>query len=256
MGTEASMNFLGHDLRLTLKRQVRTICRRHGLDFQRYPDCNSTARIVALLAKRGVTLVLDVGGNTGGFARTIREAGYRGRIVSFEPLSSAFAELSNYSARDRNWDVHHVALGAHEGNVTMNVAGNSSSSSVLPMLDRHASAAPTSCYVGTETVPLNTLDNILRKIAPDQSAPIFLKIDVQGYESAVMDGAQELLHSDRLIGVQLEVSFEHLYEGAPSWRELFDRMEALSLALTSIEPMFLDPVTGQILQADAVWLKH
>jgi hypothetical protein len=110
--------------------------------------------------------------------------------------------------------------------------------------------------VGTETVPLNTLDNILRKMAPDQSAPIFLKIDVQGYESAVMDGAQELLHSDRLIGVQLEVSFEHLYEGAPSWRELFDRMEALSLALTSIEPMFLDPVTGQILQADAVWLKH
>ena len=138
----------------------------------------------------GIDLVFDVGANTGQFAREIRDSGFKGRIVSFEPLSAAHQELTVAAASDQLWAVHErCALGDQEGSVTLNIAGNSVSSSVLEMAAVHAAAAPGSAYVGQEETTLVKLDSVAHKYIGGSQRP-FLKIDTQGFEWQVLTGAR------------------------------------------------------------------
>ena len=121
-----------------LRRLIRPALRRLGYDVVRFdPRNDPTSHRAALIRERGVDLVLDVGANDGPFARQLREAGYRGRIVSFEPQAAAYAALRGAAAADPLWECRNVAVGADEGEVVLNIAANSSSSSLFEM-----SAAP------------------------------------------------------------------------------------------------------------------
>src|SRR2546423_8564507 len=68
-------------------------------------------RRLTLMKKSGIDLVIDVGANQGQFARTMRDQlSYRGRIVSFEPLTNAFAALRRAAAGDPSWICYNIAL--------------------------------------------------------------------------------------------------------------------------------------------------
>lgn len=107
--------------------------------------------------------------------------------------------------------------------------------------------------MGTETVEQNRLDELLPSLGIDPERRIYLKVDVQGYERAVLDGAAELFRSGAVVGLQLELSLVPLYEGAMTYREGLDRAEALGMTLMGLDPVFADPKSGQLLQADAVF---
>ena len=81
----------------------------------------------------------------------------------------------------------------------------------------------------------------------------FLKVDVQGYERAVLDGASQLLANSDIIGLQLELSLVPLYGGAMTYRDGLDFAESLGMTLKGLDPVFSDPKSGQLLQADAVF---
>lgn len=227
---------------------ARTVAQRFGLDVQRYP-ASDPLRPVALLL-RDYDVVLDVGANDGGYATAIRRLGYGGRIVSFEPLSQPYARLAAKAAGDPRWETRQVALGAAREQVTVNVAGNAAaSSSVLPMLDTHVRAAPTSAYVGAERVEQVTLDDVLA----ETTGRVWVKLDVQGYERCALDGARE--HLDRVSGLQMEVSFVPLYDGAWSWREALAWADGHGFSPVGVQRGFTDQATGQVLQADFVFAR-
>lgn len=211
-------------------------------------------QIVSSLRKFEIDLVLDVGANTGQFASEIRQFGYAGRIVSFEPLSQAHGELMQSSAGDPLWDAYpRCALGDHDGEVQINIAGNSQSSSILPMLESHRSAAPDSVYQGKETVPIKTLDAVAGQYLKDARAA-FLKIDTQGFEWQVLDGARDTL--PHIKGILVELSLVPLYEGQHLWREVIDRLEAAGFTLWGFKPGFTDQASGQSLQVDGVFYRN
>lgn len=243
---------------MTWKHSVRLAFQRHlGLDIVRFPGHDPLLNTVKLLKHYRVNCVVDVGANSGGFALPIREAGYQGRIVSFEPLSQPYAALLRNVARDSNWDAYQHAVGATKERVTINISGNSGlSSSVLPMLDTHTAAAPHSRYVDSETVDQDRLDALLPKLGVSSSDRIFIKIDVQGYEAAVLDGASELLASPAVVGMQLELSLTPLYEGAMTYRDGLARADALGMSLMGVSPVFTNPDSGRLLQFDAVFFKE
>lgn len=237
-----------------IERAIRRLANRIGIDIHRHRPAESAAgRLAAALASRRIDVVLDVGANTGQFGSALRGAGYRGRIVSFEPLVSARAALLATSARDDGWLVApQAAIGAYDGQIDINVAGNSVSSSVLSMLPAHSASAPQSRYVATERVALKRLDDL----APDFLRPdsvAFLKIDTQGYESHVLAGAPEVL--ERVQGVQLELSFVPLYDGQVLFDELLSQMRASGFDIWSLWPAFWDPQDGRLLQADVVFMR-
>lgn len=237
------------------KSLLKTTARGLGFDVRRYhPGSSHAAQLGAMLSWHRVNLVLDVGANIGQYGQELRShVGYRGRIVSFEPMLAAHEALSRVVARSVGWELApRVAVGAGAGTITMNVAANSVSSSVLPMLDTHASAAPSSRYVGTEVVPVATLDSLAPHYLRADSVT-FLKIDTQGYEDEVLRGATETLA--RVVGVQLELSLVPLYDGQKLMPELMEQIMRRGFQLWGISPTFADPQTGRMLQIDATFFR-
>ena len=237
-----------------IKGTIKFYLRHLGFDLRRYhPASSEDAQRMAMLTAHGVNLVFDVGANIGQFGRDLRYAGYSGRIVSFEPLTAARKQLLLDSNNDPLWEVApQAAIGNEDGEIEIHVAGNSVSSSVLNMLEAHASAAPESAYVSTEKVPLRRLDTIATDyLHPD--AVLFIKIDTQGYEDRVLQGASNLL--EKAVGLQLELSFVSLYDGQCLYDEIVDQIKALGFDLWAVWPAFVDPQSGRILQADATFFR-
>ena len=85
-------------------------------------------QLPGLFEMYGVNCVIDVGAHEGEYAKRLREGGYEGRIVSFEPVPRAFAGLERAAAGDRAWHVHQLALGREDGVSTMNAVPGTLSS--------------------------------------------------------------------------------------------------------------------------------
>lgn len=216
---------------------------RRGFEVRRHP----AARRQKLFARHGVDLVIDVGAANGGYGRELRQFGYTGRIESFEPLATAYAALN--AGVDATWQAHNHALGAEAGEAVINVASNSNSSSLLPMLDAHREAAPQVDYVGEETIRIERLDDL--SLLEGARKP-FLKIDTQGFEKSVIEGGPETIA--KVVGVQLEISFVPLYDGGMLADEAIAWGYDSGFQIVGIETGYAAP-TGEILQMDAVFMR-
>lgn len=224
-----------------------------GLDLQRYrPAASQMGRLATMLAHQQIDMVVDVGANTGQFAQSLRKAGYTGTILSIEPMSKAHAELVKASRNDPEWVIAPpMALGEKDGEAEVHIAGNSVSSSLLPMLDAHEKAAPASAYVGTEQVAVRRLDRLVADYLNGTTRSIFLKIDTQGYEDKVLAGAGDILK--KVKSIQMELSLVELYAGQQLFGDLVDHMLREDFTLWAIWPGFCDPASGRMLQVDAVF---
>lgn len=203
-----------------------------------------------LIAHREIDLLLDVGANTGQFAKNMRRLGFTNRIISFEPLHDAFRSLQDAANNDPLWEAQNYALGERSGVATINISQNSQSSSLLPMLPTHEKGEPNSKYVGAEEIQIRTLDTVLPQLLRNESA-LYLKIDAQGYEQKILEGANSSLA--RISLVQLEASLCHLYEGAPLAHELIAWMKLRNFVPVSIEPAWSDCITGREFQVDIIF---
>jgi FkbM family methyltransferase len=208
---------------------------------------------VQALKAHNINVVFDVGANIGQFAIDLRENGYKGKIISFEPLPEAHKNLLSKAKGDKNWIIHpRCAIGAVASEIEINVAANSVSSSILPMLNSHETAAPQSKYSHKSMASMITLDSVLKEYASLQDN-LFIKIDTQGYEWSVLDGAELCVNQSK--GLLLELSLIHLYEGQKLWIEIVDRLSKSHHSLFIIQPCFTDQKTGQTLQVDGLFFR-
>jgi FkbM family methyltransferase len=221
-----------------------------GQDLQRYrPELHDTQRVLRYLRDRNIATVFDVGANKGQFAQRLRAGGYRGRIVSFEPLPDAHAVLVETARADADWQVaERCALGAARGEAEIHISGNSIGSSLLPMLDRHARMFPGSVYIGTARTPVATLDEFWARYADPSKGRVALKIDTQGFEREVLAGGRQSLPGIEL--VHFEASLVPLYDGEPTFTAICQILEAAGFHALSIDPFLIDKLNWEVVQAD------
>lgn len=198
-----------------MKQFIRSTLDRLGI------ETNRSTTLRRFISLHPIDLVIDAGANIGQFGRSIRDKGYRGRIWSFEPVSSVFDVLRQTSAGDSNWAVSQFALGDQENLLHINVPANHTLSSFLQpsglMKSFNAEGS-----LAVEEVAVKRLDDLL---ADDPSRRVFLKADVQGFERQVLDGAEKIL--DRVHAIHLELPIGHLYEGGWTFPEAIAHLDSL-----------------------------
>lgn len=167
--------------------------------------------IVRNLEDSNVSNVIDVGANVGQFGLDIRRHGFKGQIVSYEPVNETFGLLTQTTRRHQPWKAIQLGLGAAESERTINISGNDGlSSSLLEMGSLHLENFPDSATVSRQNISISTIDNqlVVLGLRPQE---IMLKLDVQGFEAEVLKGASQSISKIPLC--YLEVSITPLYEG-------------------------------------------
>jgi FkbM family methyltransferase len=235
--------------RLTSRGQafIRDRLRRRGLALVGYtPEDYVHLRRVRVLAAHGVDLVLDVGANTGQYVGNLRMEGYAGRIVSFEPASASFAALSEAAASDPDWQVRQWAIGDVAGTLELHTYADSRHNSTLAP----APGRPMQASLGVETAPVKVLDDLEGEIWTEADR-IALKLDVEGFEGEALSGAAALL--DHTVVVEVELSTVALHAGQALLPEIASRLYERGFRLTSLRPIWTDPASGALIQADGIF---
>jgi len=235
-----------------MKTIVKQVARRFGYDILHLPTDPLVRQRMDLLRQHQINLVLDVGANTGQFGQQLRDLGYRGEIVSFEPMASAYARLQQRAAADPLWTAVHTGLGHYEGTAEINVATNSYSSSIRNMLPLHLESAPDATYVGRETIRIQRLDNLLGQF-DGPGKQLYLKIDTQGFERPVLEGAEWAM--SRIRGIQLELSLHPLYENETLMPEMVGWLRELGFKLKLLESGHRNYQNGELLQVEGYFFR-
>lgn len=237
------------------ERITKKIFQRFGILIRKYNAATSEElRRIKLLQHYQIDLVFDIGANKGQYATGIIDAGYKNKIVSFEPLTSAYSLIKKESENYSNWEVApRCAIGSKKEEIEINISANSVSSTLLTMLDSHYQGAPDSKIIGKEKVQVFPLDEIGERYS-SSAKNIFLKIDVQGFEQEVLTGAQNMINKAK--GIEMEISIVPLYQGQ-SWLlpQVLEYMQQKGFVLTSIVPAFTDNETGVVLQCNGIFFR-
>jgi len=232
---------------------IRKSFRAVGLDLIRYNFHNSEdALLKKILDQFEIDLVIDVGANVGHYGSLLRDLGYENQIFSFEPIREVFEKLQKRSANYHLWEVFHNGVGSQNEDLFINVSENFASSSLLQIADTTTTAKPDTKFARQEKISIITMDDFFKKKRIANWKNPFLKIDVQGYEKQVIDGS--LITLKDIAVLQIELSLVKLYEGSMLYKEVISLMEELGFYMYTIIPGFRNPQTGQLLQADGVFV--
>ena len=210
-------------------------------------------RMILSLMRQGISpkTVIDVGANVGQFAVACNKIFSGATVHSFEPLPECVVKLKQNVVKLADVCVYPIALGGQSGEVMFHVNSHSHSSSVLALGELHHKAFPHAREMHTIKVPLSTLDFEMRSISLE--GPVLLKLDVQGYEPQVLEGATETLK--RVDYVLLEASFRQLYEGEKTFMEIARTMQDRGFEFLRPMGWLNDPRTGETLQMDALFTR-
>lgn len=199
-------------------------------DFKMVADFDQWGHLTDLIRRLRINVFLDVGANRGFFSKHLRMAGYRGWLISFEPISEDHEHISALAINDANWIVCGYALGAESGKkkfqINLDQENQTVLSSFLPLKGQRS---------GTRTVQVRVrrLDEVLPELIVGIRSPrIFLKMDTQGFDSQVLEGASGCLK--QIMGIQSEISVIAHYEGMPHYTELLARYEEFGFNLINL----------------------
>ena len=217
------------------------------------PVSRSTQHLKRVLDRHGIGMVLDVGANAGQYGRRLRRSGYIGRIVSFEPLTLAHTSLAAAAADDPMWEVApRMALGDQDGTVTLNISAESDMSSTLDFTEEMRGLLDDSSYVGTEQAAIARLDTVFdRFTAPN--ARVLLKVDTQGTERQVVDGAGDMLN--RITLLQLEMSIVPVYQGEPTYLETIAWLADRGFQPVLFIPGYFNRRTARLIAMDGIFAR-
>lgn len=147
-------------------------------------------------------VIVDVGAHRGETCAAFARAFPGARIHAFEPVAQNFAALETRTRHLPDVTCHHFALGARTETVSIVLQPDSQTHSLRHRADAAADAAD----AARETVRVTTLDEFAARHVVERVH--LLKIDTEGHELAVLEGASRLLATGAVGPVYLEASLD------------------------------------------------
>jgi FkbM family methyltransferase len=210
-----------------------------GYEVVPYPPSDwvrSRDSLRRLLDKLAIDCVFDVGANRGQFGDQLRDIGYHGTILSFEPVRAHFQVLSERAAARPPWKAFQYALGSQNAQAEINVNEDDVLTSFLPTTTGPTSTLPRNRVVAKETVEVRRLDAIFAEcMAGIGARRLYLKLDTQGFDLEALRGAEGVL--DQFLGAQSEVSFIPIYQGMPTSLETIKEFQGRGFDVADFMPV-------------------
>jgi FkbM family methyltransferase len=159
--------------------------------------------------------IWDVGAHKGETTRYFANEFPQANIRSFEPVSSNYNLLVQNCKKLENFQPHNFALGKENTQATIYLQG----ASVIHSL-RHDLNKPSAKDSKSEDIEVKTIDHMLNEF---KTASIdILKIDVEGYEIEVLEGACRSLAEKKINFIYLETGLDDRFN---SIQALFDFLQ-------------------------------
>lgn len=223
-----------------MKSSLRRILRPRGLEVRRFdPDISLDTYLWTLFRHYDVNCVLDVGARIGDYGVLLRENGYSGSILSFEPVSANYAQLTKVCEKDPDWKAYQWALGSESGSAEINVTRGSNYSSFLAPSEYGKETSSNIAVAHTETVAVKRLDAVFDEVTAHVANPrVYLKMDTQGFDLEVLRGAKGCL--SRVVALQSELSLRPLYTNMVGWSAAIAEFEGAGYAVSALFAGFRD----------------
>jgi FkbM family methyltransferase len=193
---------------------VKRGAQRLGIAISRCPPPGSFERHLRdCLLQMDINVVLDVGAYIGNYARELREVGYRGQIISFEPVQASYEQLRAAMHNDSLWFGEPFGLSDEDREARINTHSCGKFNSLLTLrqdAERAYSLDP--ARRSQAPIKLRRLDGVLPQLVEGIRSPrIFMKIDTQGHDVSVFKGASAVL--GMIVGLQSELPAVEIYDG-------------------------------------------
>lgn len=185
----------------------------------------------------GIDCIFDVGANMGQYATMLRtQVGYKGLIVSFEPIPECAEHLRALSRQDPLWQVEEVALSDRVGVDTFNI-----------MVSNQFSSLGSPDHSGVDIFEESNKISRSIRVQVDTLAPYFekyrekfhfsrpfLKLDTQGADVKVVAGAAAIMRE--IVGLQSELSIVKIYDESTRYTDAINFYESLGFRLSALVP--------------------
>ena len=159
-----------------------------------------------------INTFIDVGANKGQFSLLVNSLFPKKNILAFEPIKSEYLIYKKIFKNIKNVKCFNAGLGNKIKTKQLYLTKSKDSSSFFKPSKIQNNLFRNTNVVSTQTVKIKKLSSFL----PRLKKPIFLKIDVQGYELEVLKGA----NLNQIQYIYLEGSYLKLYENQPLIKDI------------------------------------
>lgn len=198
-----------------------------------------------VIANIPLSTLIDVGANKGQFSLTVRARHPDAKIIAFEPLVIPREKFAILFENDVNTTILPFAIGAKRRVTSMHISNSLDSSSLLEISATQNDLFPGTHGVGTEEVQVGKLIDFVEVCTLPR--PIFLKIDVQGFEHEVLMGIADSI--SKIDAIYVECSFIELYLGQKLAHDIFDYLFKLDFEFKGVFNVSYDS-EGNAVQGD------
>lgn len=233
---------------MTTKEIIKKTINFFGLDIKRYVK---RPKPLDFIKHFEIQTILDIGANTGQFAKEARLVTKDAQIYSFEPLPQCYADVNKLFDGDNKFKSFNFALGDLEEEKTIHQNEYTPSSSILDLGNVHKQKFPYATKTFDLKIKIKKLDEIYKTLRIEPN--LLVKIDVQGYEDKVINGGMETLSSAKAI--LIENSFIELYSGQPTFDKIYRKLNELGFQYSGSIQQKIDRKTSLVISQDSLFVK-
>lgn len=185
------------------------------------PGRNHLNDLEMLMGKESIETIFDVGAHHGESALEFRGRFPKSQVYCFEPSPDSYAKLADNSKTDCKIHAFQMALGDNAGKIRINRNSASATNSILTLTEKanqyvHGESIRT---IDTCESDISTLDMFCEKQRIQKID--LLKVDTQGYELNVLNGASAFFQTKKVRAVFLEMVWAPIYVNQSSFESIF-----------------------------------
>lgn len=214
---------------------------------------SSIQTMATLLASKPVSVAFDIGANEGDVSERLLQKLHPERLFAFEPMPETFSRLQARFATNSAVEVHKLAVGNTAGEVTLNINRTEAYNNSLLAAAKGAEKWHDIEHVSTETVECVTLDTFCAAQGVEQIDA--LKIDVEGADFLVLEGAERMLREKRIKLIYVEVLLTPSFVGQASLGQFIEHLDDFGLSFFNLFGHKEDD-RGRLFRADALFVRN